>query len=138
MTWESPFTVKVSSFGNTELGYLNVMEDSHKDGFPLKRVYWTSQIPNGAVRGNHAHKEGIQLLVCLKGKIDVQTELPDGKIECFTLNDPSEGLLIHPHVWHTMTYQEDAIQLVMASLNYDESDYLRTKQSYHEYYHGIS
>lgn len=135
MNWESPSFLQVPSFGNSELGYLSVMEDSH---LKMKRIYWTSHIPNGAIRGNHAHKECKQILVCLKGKIEVETELPNGKIEKFVLQNPNEGLILPPHVWHTMTYEDDAIQLVLASLNYDESDYLRTKQEYHEHYNGNS
>lgn len=136
MKWESAKLIKVPSFGNLELGFLNVIEDSNEWAFPFKRVYWTSNIPDEVTRGHHAHKEGRQILICLSGEIEVKTELPDGKEEHFLLNNPGDAILLEPHIWHTMTYRKSAIQLVLASLNYDESDYLRSKDAFYEYFNA--
>ena len=35
------------------------------------------------------------------------------------------GLVCGPQIWHTLTYHDNAILMVLASEGYDESDYIR-------------
>jgi quercetin dioxygenase-like cupin family protein len=48
----------------------------------------------GAIRGNHYHKESIQFLYLLNGKIKVFTKMKDDPVETATLN--SGELIISP------------------------------------------
>lgn len=126
--------IQISRRGTDELGFLNIFEDNSICGFNIKRAYWSESVPDGAVRGNHAHKACVQILICLRGRIEVSTEVPTGMTASFILDRPDQGLVLWPHVWHQMKYTESAIQLVLASMNYSENDYLRNKSSYLEYY----
>ncbi|RZK32612.1 MAG: hypothetical protein EOO63_00845 [Hymenobacter sp.] len=71
-----------------------------------------------------------QVLVAAAGRITVTTELADGTIKLFRLDDPKVGLYVPPHAWHTMQYSHSAVQLVMASANYSEEDYIRKYEDF--------
>ncbi|MCV5466041.1 WxcM-like domain-containing protein, partial [Escherichia coli] len=48
--------------------------------------------------------------------------------------DPTRGLLIEPGIWHEMyDYSKDCILMVLASDVYDESDYIRSYESFQEW-----
>ena len=49
---------------------LSVFEEGQNIPFSVSRVFVVNA-GNGSVRGKHAHKECIQLLVCLSGSIEV-------------------------------------------------------------------
>ena len=46
--------------------------------------------------------------------------------ETIVLNLPSQCLLVEPKDWHTMTFSENAVLLVMSSHPYDRSEYIDT------------
>ncbi len=76
-------------------------------------------------RGFHAHRELIQVAVCLKGSCDILMDNGHEK-EVIGLNSPSQGLVIDIMQWHEMSnFSEDCVLLVLASDVYDESDYIR-------------
>lgn len=129
--FKSPEIIKLKTHGDLSLGYLTVAE---KLQMPINRVYWSHQIPGGAVRGNHAHKECVQILFALQGSIKIETLTPDGREMTFELSDPSDGLVLWPHVWHSMTYGPQVVQLVLASMTFDSNDYLRTKIEFENHY----
>ena len=51
--------------------------------------------------------------------------MPGGHKEIFILDNPSEGLLIPRLCWREMKYTHNAVQMCIASIAYDESDYIR-------------
>jgi hypothetical protein len=134
--FEKPFIISIPHHGNPSNGFLNVFQEDLLPNFKFRRAYWTSDLPNGSERGNHAHKACTQVLFCLSGSITVFTELPDGTTEEFFLSSPRDGLVLWPHVWHQMKYQ-NAIQLVLASEDYDEIDYIRVKSEFYKYYKAL-
>ena len=77
------------------------------------------------VRGKHAHREVEQLLVCIHGSCKIRFD--DGKSKkVYTLDKPSEGLLMPKHIWgEQYDFSEGAVLIVFASDFYDESDYIR-------------
>lgn len=93
--------------------------------FDIKRVYYLYDIPSGAERGGHAHKNLKQFLVALSGSFDVV--LKDGKEEkIITLNKPNEGLLIYSGIWRELeNFSSGAVCLVIASQVFEEADYIR-------------
>jgi len=131
---EKPCIINISTHGNDGLGYIAVAEQIREVPFDVKRVFWTYGIPDGCIRGNHAHRNTRQLLICLHGIIEITTEMPDRSQAVFVLNKPTEGLYLPPSTWHTMKYSANTIQLVLASSEYDESDYLRSYREYEKYY----
>ena len=78
------------------------------------------------MRGRHAHHQTEQIIIAASGRIIVTVEDAWGKTDVYTLQEPNEGIYIPPNVWHTMQYTHTAIQLVLASTEYNESDYIRT------------
>jgi len=108
-----------------EPGALSVAQEPDLPFLP-KRLYWIYGVPEGIMRGGHAHKELWQVLVCLHGSITVHLEDGMGWREAMTLDNPAQGLLLPPPFWHTITFgQPDSVLLAIASDVYDESDYIR-------------
>ncbi|MSP85726.1 MAG: WxcM-like domain-containing protein [Flavobacteriaceae bacterium] len=119
-----PYLIEFPETGNSSLGYISIAE---KDNLPFvpKRVYWTYFTPNEIERGGHSHYDLEQILVAVAGKIIVNTVLKDGTKNEFILDSPNKGLFIPKMCWRTMKYKLNAVQMCIASIEYDESDYIR-------------
>lgn len=76
-------------------------------------------------RGQHAHRQLTQYLICLHGSCEVTCD--DGKEKkTFLLDRASQGLYIPPGIWAEQWYhQENTILLVACDALYDEKDYIR-------------
>ncbi len=111
-------------------GNISVVENNKTIPFEVKRVYYLYDIPGGESRGGHAHKELKQLIVAASGSFNVT--LDDGSVKrTFTLNRPYQGLLVVPGIWRTLDdFSSGAVCLVMASLPYDEEDYIRDYKNF--------
>jgi len=105
-------------------GNLSVIE---KDVVPynIKRVYYLYDVPGGAERGGHAHKNTQEFLVAISGSFDVVLNDGDSQ-QTITLNRPYRGLLITTGIWRELkNFSSGAVCLVVASDVYDEEDYIR-------------
>jgi hypothetical protein len=93
--------------------------------FSTKRIFFLFDIPGGESRGAHAHKECHQFLIAASGSFEVL--LDDGSSKKMVqLNRPFMGLHILPGIWASeMNFSSGSICLVLASHEYDETDYLR-------------
>ena len=114
-------------------GDISVVENGKEVPFDVKRIYYLYDVPGGADRGGHAHKELYQLIVAASGAFTV--ELDDGtEKKVFTLNRPYKGLLVKPGIWRTLTdFSSGSICMVLASEKYDEKDYIRSYDEFVEY-----
>ena len=121
---KNPYLITLPKIGNSQLGYISVAENELLP-FEVKRVYWTYFTPEDVERGGHSHNELQQILVAMAGTITVNTEMPDGIKEVFILDSPNKGLLIPKLCWREMKYTHNAVQMCIASIAYDESDYIR-------------
>ena len=118
---------------HAETGDITSINNLELIPFETKRVYYLYDVPNRADRGAHSHKELYQLVVAVSGSFDI--ELFDGfdKVK-YTLNQPDQGLLIVPGIWRDLNnFSGGGICLVLASHEYDESDYIRDYKEYLEY-----
>ena len=110
-------------------GNLSVVE---KDVIPFesKRVYYLYDVPSGARRGGHAHKEQHEFLIALSGSFNVIID--DGKTKTtYTLNKPDEGLLIPSGFWRELEdFSSGGVCLVLASAEFLEEDYIRDYSNY--------
>ena len=105
-------------------GVLNVAQSQIP--FGIKRVYWIHNVPPNVRRGGHRHHRSSQALICMGGSCLVFNN--DGeKEQIFTLDAPNKVLIIEPKDWHIMyNFTENATLLVLASMDYDVSDYIDT------------
>lgn len=125
--------LKMTAHGDSR-GQLIALEAlSAEVPFEVKRVYYIYDTTPGTVRGQHAHKDLSQLLICISGACTVECELPNGERRSYRLDWPDKGLLIRGLVWREMKYfSKDAVLLVLASEHYDESDYIRDYNSFRQ------
>lgn len=133
VSFPNPHLIQFPKLGKSDIGYISVAENATAGAllpFAVQRVFWTYYTPESIVRGRHAHHRTEQVLVAVCGRILVTTELADGTIETFRLEDPHQGLYVPPHAWHTMQYSHTAVQLVLASAPYEETDYIRSYEEF--------
>ena len=106
-------------------GSLTFVEGGNHLPFEIARVYWTYDVPAGAVRGSHSHKEAQELIIATSGSFTVH--LSDGKsTESYLLNRPYEGLYVPPRYWRTLdNFSSGSVCMVLTSLPYSEDDYIR-------------
>ena len=78
------------------------------------------------IRGRHAHHRTEMVIIALCGRIELQTEMPDGEMGHFILDRPETGVYLPALCWHTMQYSHSAVQLVFTSTPYDPDDYIRS------------
>lgn len=121
---ENPEIISFPKIGNSSLGYISLAEKGMLP-FEVKRIYWTYFTPEDVERGGHSHIELQQILVAMAGKITVKTEMPNGEKKEFVLDSPDKGLLIPKLCWREMKYTHNAVQMCIASIEYDEADYIR-------------
>jgi hypothetical protein len=107
-------------------GALTVGEVPTEVPFSPARYFIVYDVPSTALRGEHAHKQCQEFLICLNGTCRVL--LDDGKNRCeVTLDRPDIGIFMPEMIWIThYRYSSDAVLLVFASRTYEELDYLRT------------
>jgi hypothetical protein len=117
----------------SEKGNITIYQNNKNIPFNINRVFYLYDIPGGADRGAHAHKECHQFLIAASGSFDVL--LDDGQVKrTITLSQPYKGLHIPPGIWASeINFSSGAICLVLASHKYDETDYIRDYDEYLSY-----
>lgn len=124
-----PYLINFPKIGSLETGYLSICENE-KLLFIPKRIYWTYLTPENIERGGHAHIELEQILVAVAGKIDLTIQTFDNKLFEFHLDQPNLGVYIPKKSWRKMKYSSNAVQMCIASLEYDEDDYIRDYEKF--------
>lgn len=111
-------------------GNLTFIEQNRHIPFDISRVYYLYDVPGGAERGGHAHKDLQQLIVAMSGSFDVV--LNDGfEKKRFHLNRSYMGLYVPKMIWRELdNFSSGAVCMVLASNLYDENDYYREYDEY--------
>jgi len=106
-------------------GSLTVGEFDHNIPFAVKRYFMVFDVPSMETRGEHAHRECHQFLICVRGSCNVVADDGVHRQE-FLLDKPDMGVYLPPMVWGIQyKYSADAMLLVYASHYYDSTDYIR-------------
>ena len=106
-------------------GNLTFVEGGSHIPFEIQRVYYLYDVPGGAERGGHAHKQLQQLIIAMSGSFDIV--LDDGKDKVrYHLNRSYNGLYVCPMIWRELdNFSSGSVCMVLASNRYDEGDYYR-------------
>jgi dTDP-4-dehydrorhamnose 3,5-epimerase-like enzyme len=114
-------------------GNITVVEENVDLPFEIKRVYYLYDVPSGADRGGHAHKDLHHFMVAASGCYDVIVD--DGRNKKIVeLNRPDYGLYIPPGIWvELINFSAGAISLNLVSDYFSEEDYIRDYQDYLNY-----
>lgn len=106
-------------------GNLTFVEGGRHIPFDIRRVYYLYDVPGGADRAGHAHKQLEQVVIAMSGSFDIA--LDDGsQRERVHLNRSHNGLYMGSLVWRELdNFSSGSVCMVLASEYYEESDYFR-------------
>ena len=108
-----------------ERGNLTAGEFDRHIPFLPKRYFMVYQVPLVESRGEHAHRECHQFLICARGHMTVAGDDGTQRKE-YVLDRPDLGFYMPPMTWGAQyNYSPDAVLLVFASHYYDAADYIR-------------
>jgi dTDP-4-dehydrorhamnose 3,5-epimerase-like enzyme len=97
--------------------------DHAKLPFAVRRSFLVDRVPDGTVRGGHAHRHCQQVLICLQGRVLVDLKTNNDSAEVM-LTDSAEGLFIDAGIWSAQRYEAGARLLVLASHPFDPNSYV--------------
>lgn len=111
-------------------GNLTFVESGRNLPFEIKRVYYLYDVPGGAVRAGHGHRELHQLIIAISGSFDIV--LDDGyDTRQFHLDRSYFGLYVPPMIWREINnFSSGSVCVVLASDFYDEADYFRQYEDF--------
>lgn len=106
-------------------GSITPVEGGREVPFAIERVYYLYDVPGGESRGGHAHRALQQLIVSVMGSFDIV--LDDGASrKTVRLDRAYQGLYVPRLIWRELiNFSSGGICMVLASLPYEEADYIR-------------
>lgn len=111
-------------------GNLTFVEGERHIPFDIKRVYYLYDVPGGAQRGGHAHRNLHQVVIAMSGSFDIVLDDGTNK-QRHHLNRSYYGLYIAPMMWREIdNFSSGSVCMVLASDIYDEADYFRDYQEF--------
>ena len=118
-------------------GELVVAEGLNHVPFAIARFFIVKASAN-SVRGQHAHMQCSQFLICSYGEIQVICN--DGmSSKIFLLNRNNFGLHIPCGIWSEQKYiLNNSLLSVLCDKPYEESDYIRSYDEYKKYLISIN
>lgn len=113
-------------------GNLYVMQNGENLPFDIVRCFWISGVPEGEVRGAHAHRTCAELIVAASGEFSVM--VTDGvNREIVKMDSPNKALYIPPYTWCELyDFSRDALCLCMASQKFIKEGYINDLEEYNE------
>jgi acetyltransferase-like isoleucine patch superfamily enzyme/dTDP-4-dehydrorhamnose 3,5-epimerase-like enzyme len=135
-----PQEVKILNVGGAKIFGLPLIKDlrgslsyaQYTDNLPFlpKRYFLVYDVPSKEVRGEHAHRNLHQFLICIYGNCAIVVDDGQNRAE-IELNHPNIGLYIPPMVWSIQyKFSKDAVLLVLASDIYEADDYIRDYEEF--------
>jgi hypothetical protein len=122
---KEPFLLDFDQIGDKSTGFLVTTQEANRLPFAVKRVFWTFDTPAGRERGGHANKLMEEILVAIRGEVQVTLRTIKQEEYSFVLDSPARGLYVPPFCWITIRLAENSILLSLASTDFEEADYIR-------------
>jgi hypothetical protein len=111
-------------------GNLTFIEGFRHIPFEIKRVYYLYDVPGGAQRGGHAHRDLEECIIAISGSFDVVLSDHERQVRIH-LNRSYFGLFVGSMVWRALdNFSSGSVCLVLASAPFDEDDYYRDRDLY--------
>ena len=121
--WNVPQILDIP-IAHDQRGNLSVVEGGELIPFDIKRLYYLYDVPGGATRGGHAHRNLRQLIIAASGSFDVILDNGVSRRK-FSLNRSYKGLYIPVMTWREIeNFSSGAVCMVLASEHFDEADYI--------------
>jgi len=116
-------------------GNLTFLEGENHIPFKIKRTYWIYDVPGGEVRGGHAYKTTCEFIIAISGSFDVVLDnFKETKI--YSLNRSYFGLYVPNMIWRKLeNFSTNSLCLILASDDYDESEYIRDYEIFKQICH---
>lgn len=93
--------------------------------FDCTRIFWVSNVPQGGIRGGHAHIDCIQCFICLEGSVEVF--LDDTIQQKTILLEKGDYIYVDALMWASEKFITDnSVLLVLCSHLYNKNDYIHT------------
>lgn len=106
-------------------GNLTFVEGGRHIPFDIKRVYYLYDVPGGAHRGGHAHKQLQQVIIAMSGSFDITLDNGHSTAR-IQLNRSYFGLYVPRMTWRELeNFSSGCVCMVLASERYEEDDYYR-------------
>lgn len=106
-------------------GLLTFAEESKDLPFPLKRLFWITDVPAGAKRGGHAHMTCKEIVCCVRGSFRLTVSNGADQRE-FLMDKPDYAVIIPEGVWCSLEgFAKDTVVVVGASEDYSTEGYIR-------------
>ena len=122
---KTSYIIDLKIKGNEDVGYLVPLEQDFNIPFEAKRIFYTYNVSFESNRGSHAYYNTEQVLICVSGSLKIKC-FDGNKETIYELNSPNEALYVAPNIWRTtFEHSSNAVLLVLASLEYNVSDYIR-------------
>jgi hypothetical protein len=111
-------------------GNITPVEGGQTVPFEIARAFYLYDVVAGAERGEHAHREQHQLIVCVMGGCAVA--LFDGTDRRrVTLDRAYRALHVPPMIWsEVVDFTSGAVVVVLTSHRFTEADYIRDNDEY--------
>ncbi len=96
----------------------------------IQQIFWTVGEADSTVQEGYAHAQGEECIIALSGSFAIVLDDGIGR-QTVSLNRPDAGLYIPPLIWRRVeNTAPGAVCLILASLPYEETDYIRDPQRF--------
>ena len=117
-------------------GYLFFLEKNSLqiNNLPIKvnRIFFTTAKKN-TIRGEHAHIYSSQLIICIRGKVTINTISKKNKKKKFIISEQKNRALLVPNlIWNTLKFEtNNSIIAVMCDHKYNrKKDYIENLKKF--------
>ncbi len=98
--------------------------------FPVQRVFWIHDVPQGSRRGGHSHRTCSEVVVAVNGAFRMVVDDGVQRAEVW-MDSPNWGILVPAGMWcELLDFLPGTVVVVMASHAYEASGYCHDYSQY--------